>query len=154
MGYKQILLAIEAQSEHPLAEAVVNLLKEEDIEQTEIDSFESITGMGVKAQAKNGSQYYVGNHKLMLEKNIQINASLMQTAESLEEQAKTVTFYGNDEQVLAILAIADKIKETSKKAIATLQERDIEVFMLTGNNKLPRRSNAFGQGSFCRKTAS
>merc|ERR1712000_349599 len=78
--YKQILLAIEAQSEHPLAEAVVNLLKEEDIEQTEIDSFESITGMGVKAQAKNGSQYYVGNHKLMLEKNIQINASLMQTA--------------------------------------------------------------------------
>ena len=132
--YKQILLAIEAQSEHPLAEAVVNHLKNENIEKVDIASFESITGMGVKAQAKNGSKYYVGNHKLMFEKNIQIDASLMQTADSLEEQAKTVIFYGNDEQVLAILAIADKIKQTSKKAIATLQERGIDVYMLTGDN--------------------
>ena len=132
--YKQILLAIEAQSEHPLAEAVVNHLKDENIEKAEIASFESITGKGVKAQTENGSKYYVGNHKLMLEKNIQIDASLMQTAESLEEQAKTVIFLGNEKQVLAILAIADKIKETSKKAIATLQERGIEVYMLTGDN--------------------
>lgn len=132
--YKQILLAIEAQSEHPLAEAVVHHLKDENIEKAEIAFFESITGMGAKAQTENGSQYYVGNHKLMLEKNIQIDASLMQTAESLEEQAKTVIFFGNEKQVLAILAIADKIKETSKKAIATLQERDIEVYMLTGDN--------------------
>ena len=132
--YKEILLAIEAQSEHPLAEAVVNHLKEENIERAEITSFESITGKGVKAQSENGSKYYVGNHKLMVEKDIQIDASLMQTAESLEEKAKTVIFFGNEHQVLAILAIADKIKETSKKAIATLQERGIEVFMLTGDN--------------------
>ena len=132
--YKQILLAIEAQSEHPLAEAVVNNLKDENIEKAEIASFESITGKGVKAQTENGSKYYVGNHKLMLEKNIQIDTSLIQTAESLEEQAKTVIFFVNEKQVLAILAIADKIKETSKKAIATLQERGIEVYMLTGDN--------------------
>tara|TARA_R110000851_G_scaffold37090_1_gene96093 strand:- start:14066 stop:15949 length:1884 start_codon:yes stop_codon:yes gene_type:complete len=132
--FKQILLAIEAQSEHPLAEAVVKLLKEENIEQAEIDSFESITGKGVKAQTENGSKYFVGNHKLMLEKNIQIDASLMKTAEGLEEQAKTVIFFGNEKQVLAIFAIADKIKETSKKAIETLQERGIEVYMLTGDN--------------------
>ena len=132
--YKEILLAIEAQSEHPLAEAVVNHLKEENIEQAEIISFESITGKGVKAQSEKGSQYYVGNHKLMVEKGIQIDTSLMQTAESLEEKAKTVIFFGNENQVLAILAIADKIKETSKKAIATLQERGIEVYMLTGDN--------------------
>ncbi|MBL4879666.1 MAG: copper-translocating P-type ATPase [Hyphomonas sp.] len=132
--YKKILLAIEAQSEHPLAEAVVNHLKEENIEQAEITSFESITGKGVKAQSENGSKYYVGNHKLMVEKNIQIDATLMQTAESLEEQAKTVIFFGNEKQVLAILAIADKIKETSEKAIVTLQERGIEVYMLTGDN--------------------
>ncbi|MDT0641954.1 heavy metal translocating P-type ATPase [Zunongwangia sp. F363] len=132
--YKEILLAIEAQSEHPLAEAVVNHLKEENIEQAEITFFESITGKGVKAQLENGSKYYVGNHKLMVENDIQIDASLMQTAESLEEKAKTVIFFGNEHQVLAILAIADKIKETSKKAIATLQERGIEVYMLTGDN--------------------
>jgi len=132
--YKQILLAIETQSEHPLAEAVVNHLKEQNIEQAEIVSFESITGMGVKAQTENGSKYFVGNHKLMLDKNIQIDSSLMQTAESFEELAKTVIFFGNEKQVLAILAIADKIKETSKKAIATLQESGIEVYMLTGDN--------------------
>ena len=132
--YKEILLAIESQSEHPLAEAVVNHLKEENIVQAEITSFESITGKGVKAQSENGSKYYVGNHKLMVEKNIQIDASLIQTAESLEEKAKTVIFLGNENQVLAILAIADRIKETSKKAIATLQERGIEVYMLTGDN--------------------
>ncbi|WCO01271.1 heavy metal translocating P-type ATPase [Psychroserpens ponticola] len=132
--YKEILLAIESQSEHPLAEAVVNHLKEQNIEQAEIVSFESITGKGVQAENRNGSKYYVGNHKLMLEKNIEIESSLMQTAESLEEQAKTVIFFGNEKQVLAILAIADKIKETSKKAIETLQERGIEVYMLTGDN--------------------
>ncbi|PIB38545.1 heavy metal translocating P-type ATPase [Maribacter sp. 4G9] len=131
---KEILLAIEAQSEHPLAEAVVNHLKEENIEQAEITSFESITGKGVKAQSENGTKYYVGSHKLMVEKDIQIDATLMQTAESLEEKAKTVIFFGNENQVLAILAIADKIKETSKKAIAMLQERGIEVYMLTGDN--------------------
>ena len=131
---KQFLLAIEAQSEHPLAEAVVSHFKEENIEKAEIASFESITGKGVQAKTENGSQYYIGNHKLMLEKNIQIDASLMQTAESLEEQAKTVIFFGNEKDVLAILAIADKIKETSKIAIATLQERDIDVYMLTGDN--------------------
>jgi len=132
--YKEILLAIESQSEHPLAEAVVNHLKDENIEQAEIVSFESITGKGVQAENRNGSKYYVGNHKLMVEKNIQIDASLMQTAESLEEQAKTVIFFGNEKEVLAILAIADKIKETSKKAIETLQDRGIEVYMLTGDN--------------------
>ncbi len=132
--YKKFLLSIEAQSEHPLAEAVVNHLKEENIVQAEIISFESITGKGVKAQSEKGSKYYVGNHKLMVEKNIQIDASLIQTAESLEEKAKTVIFFSNEHQVLAILAIADKIKETSKKAIATLQERGIEVYMLTGDN--------------------
>lgn len=131
---KQFLLAIEAQSEHPLAEAVVHHFKEENIEKAEIASFESITGKGVQAKTENGSQYYIGNHKLMLEKNIQIDASLMQTAESLEEQAKTVIFFGNEKDVLAILAIADKIKETSNIAIATLQERDIDVYMLTGDN--------------------
>merc|ERR1711916_57336 len=127
--YKQILLAIEAQSEHPLAEAVVNHLKDEKVEQAEIASFESITGMGVKAESENGTKYFVGNHKLMVKNDIQIDAALMQTAESLEEQAKTVIFFGNEKDVMAILAIADKIKETSKIAIATLQEMDIDIYM-------------------------
>lgn len=57
-----MLLAIEAQSEHPLAEAVVNLLKQDNIDQAEIDSFKSFTGKEVKAQTENGATYFVGNH--------------------------------------------------------------------------------------------
>lgn len=132
--YKQILSAIEAQSEHPLAEAVVNHFKEQDIQPTEINSFESITGMGVEAASENGIKYLVGNHNLMIKNDIQIDAALINASENLEEQAKTVIFFSNDEQVLAILAIADKIKETSKKAITTLQNKGIEVYMLTGDN--------------------
>ncbi len=132
--YKKVLLAIEAQSEHPLAEAVVNHLKDENIEKAEIASFESITGMGVKAASENGTKYFVGNHKLMVKNDIQIDAALIKTSENLEEQAKTVIFFSNNENVLAILAIADKIKETSKKAITTLQNKGIEVYMLTGDN--------------------
>lgn len=132
--YKKILLAIEAQSEHPLAGAVVNHLKDENVEKAEIASFESITGMGVKAASENGTKYFVGNHKLKVKNDIQIDAALIKTSENLEEQAKTVIFFSNNENVLAILAIADKIKETSKKAITTLQNKGIEVYMLTGDN--------------------
>ena len=131
---EQILLAIEAQSEHPLAEAVVNHFKEQGVQPAEIASFESITGMGVKAELENGRPYFVGNHKLMVENAVQIDTALIEVSENLEDQAKTVIFYGNDERVLAILAIADKIKETSKKAVTTLQEKGIEVYMLTGDN--------------------
>ena len=132
--YKKVLLAIEAQSEHPLAEAVVNHFKEQDVQPAEITSFKSITGMGVKAESENGTKYFVGNHKLMVKNDIQIDAALINASENLEEQAKTVIFFSNDSEVLAILAIADKIKETSKKAITTLQNKGIEVYMLTGDN--------------------
>lgn len=132
--YKKILLAIEGQSEHPLAEAVVNHFKEQNISTIEISSFESITGMGVQAELENGQQYYVGNHKLMIKNDIQIDAALMDVSENLKDQAKTVIFFSNNEQVLTVLAIADKIKESSKDAIKTLQKSGIEVYMLTGDN--------------------
>merc|ERR1711976_576212 len=103
--YELILLAIETQSEHPLAEAVVNHFKEQNVQPTEIASFESITGMGVRAELENGTQYFVGNHKLMVENDIQIDAALKEASEKLEDKAKTVIFFGDDTHVLSILAI-------------------------------------------------
>ena len=70
----------------------------------------------------------------MVENDIQIDAALKEASEKLEDKAKTVIFFGDDTHVLSILAIADKIKQTSKKAIATLQDKGIEVYMLTGDN--------------------
>ena len=134
-GLKPILLALESQSEHPLAEAVVQKLKDEGIKSATISQFNSITGRGVEAMDSEGAMVYVGNQKLLTEHNIKISNDLDRKAKALREEAKTVVFFANNNQALAVLAIADKIKETSKKAIETLQNRNIDVYMLTGDNQ-------------------
>ncbi len=130
---QSVLFSLEALSEHPLAEAVVQKLKAERVEKTELQHFESITGLGVKGQAES-STYYAGNYTLMQTQGIQVPDTLAQQAEALKQQAKTVIYFANTQEVLAILAIADRIKETSQQAIATLQQRGIAVYMLTGDN--------------------
>lgn len=132
-AYKQILYAMEAQSEHPLAEAVVNNLKEQGVENTSIDQFESITGLGASA-VKDGKRYFVGNKKLMDKKGITISGKLSAEAREWQNQAKTVIYFGSGEIALAAVAITDQIKATSAEAIETLQNRGIEVYMLTGDN--------------------
>ena len=132
---KPILLAMESLSEHPLAEAVVQKLKEEDIKSAAISQFNSITGRGVEAMDADNTMFYIGNQKLLAEHNINVSNELDKKAKALREEAKTVIFFANQDQALAVLAIADKIKETSKKAIETLQERSIDVYMLTGDNQ-------------------
>ena len=132
-NHKGILLSMEAQSEHPLAEAVVNQLKEEEVAAGSITGFDSLTGRGVTATS--GEEvYYVGNRKLVLEKNIVIDDSLSMEASKWQNKANTVVYFTDSKKVIAVLAIADKIKATSKEAIQTLQGRGIEVYMLTGDN--------------------
>jgi Cu2+-exporting ATPase len=132
--YKQILRAMEAQSEHPLAEAVVASLNDENAKAVRLDKFESITGLGVSSFHE-GKQYFIGNRRLMELNTISINNGLSLEAQGWQQQAKTVIFFANSRQVLAIIAIADKIKLTSRQAIETLQSRGIQVYMLTGDNK-------------------
>jgi Cu2+-exporting ATPase len=122
-----------SQSEHPLAEAVVNKLKERDTKTTSLSHFESITGKGVHAIAKD-TDYYIGNRSLLKEKNIQISEGVESNTQRLQSEAKTVVYFANDKFVLAMIAITDKIKETSKDAIASLQAKGIDVYMLTGDN--------------------
>ena len=128
---KQILLSIEKQSEHPLAEAVVNYLK--DINTVHIHHIESLTGKGVKANYKD-INYFVGNQKLLTENQILIDNSLKEQADKWLHKAKTVIWFADDKKALAVLAIADEIKETSIEAIKELQKMGIEVHMLTGDN--------------------
>jgi P-type Cu2+ transporter len=130
---KQILLSLESQSEHPLAEAVVNKLKGESLKSAQLDSFESITARGVKG-AKDDKTYFVGNRKLVEENNIQLSDKLSALASKLQDEAKTVVFFADNGKVLAVIAIADKIKITSKAAIESLQRKGIDVYMLTGDN--------------------
>lgn len=129
---KAVLYTLEQQSEHPLAAAMVNHLNR-DASNLSLQSFESITGKGVKGVFE-GRIYWVGNKTLMDENNINIDTQLAAKASLLQEDAKTVIWFAAENNVLAIIAIADKIKETSRTAIETLQQRGIEVYMLTGDN--------------------
>lgn len=131
---KQVLLSIELQSEHPLAEAVVNHLRNDAVERTELQNFESITGKGVKA-IYDSSTYFIGNKQLMLEMGFSIDEHMLNQANEWQNMAQTVVYFAANKKVLMLLAIADKIKDTSIHAIELLQQRGIDVYMLTGDNK-------------------
>lgn len=131
---EDIILAVEAKSEHPLASAIVNYFKKETESDITLETFESITGKGVKASFK-GSPYYIGNLKLMQENKILLPDELMTSASSLGEEAKTMVYVAQNDTVVAVLGISDPIKETSKDAVHQLQQKGIEVHMLTGDNE-------------------
>lgn len=131
---KSILLSIEQQSEHPLAEAVVRFLQKEKIPPVTLQKIDSITGKGVAAGYE-GNQYFVGNTRLLEEKRIKMNDHFSRRTKELQEQAKTVVAFAENDRVIAVIAIADKIKASSKAAIESLQKKGIDVYMLTGDNK-------------------
>lgn len=131
---KIILYSMETLSEHPLAEAVVNRLKEDNIsEGLGLSGFESITGRGVTGSFDHMT-YYVGNRKLIEENSIELDKFLSHKANTLQQQANTVIYFADSIKVLAVIAIADKVKASSKAAIETLKEMNIDVYMLTGDN--------------------
>lgn len=127
---KSILLAIESQSSHPLAEAVVNQLKAEGVKTRVVQLFENVAGRGIKATV-DGQNYYVGSPVWMTERQLPM-AHL--PVEEWQAEAKTVIVFANETQVLAAFAITDPIKASSAKAIESLQNQGIEVYMLTGDN--------------------
>ena len=126
-----VLLSIETQSEHPLAEAVIKHFQ--NITLLPVQHFESITGFGAKAQV-NEQTYFIGNAALLKANNISIALPLENTTSKWLTQANTVIYFADDKQALAIIAIADKIKQTSIDAVSQLQAAGIEVYMLTGDN--------------------
>ncbi|WP_291286944.1 heavy metal translocating P-type ATPase [Flavobacterium sp.] len=140
---KEVLLSIEKQSEHPLAEAVVKNL--EGVATVVLSDFDSITGKGAKATYKEET-YYVGNKKLLAENTIVIPDSLLNQAEEWGKESKTVIWFANSKQALSVIAISDKIKETSVQAIKELQDMNIELYMLTGDNEATAKAIAAQTG--------
>ncbi len=130
---KQVLYAMEAKSEHPLADAVVRYFQLQNTTKADIDTFESITGMGVVA-TQSEMRYYAGSSKMMKDRIKSIDAKLQTQATQWQEEAKTVIWFWNDAGALAIVAIADKVKATSAAAVKKLHNLGIEVYMLTGDN--------------------
>jgi Cd2+/Zn2+-exporting ATPase len=146
----QLAASIDAPSEHPVASAIVAgwtgaahtepgsesaarkhaaKLSRELLPVTE---FEALTGRGVKAKI-NGKTYYVGNHRLAHELNV-CGPHVEEKLEALEAEAKTAVILSDGEKVLAVIAVADTLRETSVDAVKRLHELGIKTFMLTGDN--------------------
>ena len=130
--HQKVLVSLEKKSEHPLADAVVNYFEKTDL--VSLTNFESLTGKGVKASFENQT-YFIGNKLLMEENGITINDNYTKNAEDLQHKAQTVVYFANNKQLLALIAIADTIKATSKEAIKKLQSIGVDVYMLTGDNQ-------------------
>jgi len=123
--------SLEKQSEHPLAEAVVKHLAQDQY--LPVQQFESITGLGAKALVGD-KMYFVGNTSLLKTNNISIASPLDTAVTKWLSEAKTVIYFADEKQALAVVAIADKIKETSVEAVRQLKAAGIDVYMLTGDN--------------------
>ena len=125
--------AVESQSEHPLARAVVDKAKAEELQIPDISEFESTTGGGVHAQV-GGQLIRVGKRGFIESSGISISEKLGSLAERLQGEAKTVIWVSGADQLLGLIAIADPIKKTSKEAIESLHAMGITVVMCTGDN--------------------
>lgn len=140
---KNILFSLEKLSEHPLADAVIRSFENTEI--ISIQSFESITGKGIKGIVNNET-YYAGNKKLLTENNVSIDKDLESDAIRLTGESKTVIWFADKQQALAVIAITDKVKESSLVAVEQLQSAGIEVYMLTGDNETTAKEIAAKAG--------
>jgi len=136
-GSEQELLAmaagVENGSEHPLAQAIVQKAEEEGLELPQPHQFEAIPGHGVRAEIHD-HKLLLGTRKLMSENNVQWS-NYGDKIEELEREGKTVMIMAVDNKAVALLGVADTIKETSAEAIHALKEMGIEVWMITGDNR-------------------
>lgn len=128
-----IIASLEKHSEHPLAEAILKRAEEKDIAVLEVENFNVLPGLGIEGTIDN-SHYFAGNQKLLTQHNINTN-QLSAYADKFGEEGKTPLFLASQQQFLGLIAVADVLKPTSKQAIKELHKLDMEVIMLTGDNK-------------------
>ncbi|MEO9021871.1 MAG: heavy metal translocating P-type ATPase [Ginsengibacter sp.] len=140
-----VLYSLESKSEHPLADSISQYFQSKSIQKINSENFESITGAGVSAIFYK-EEYYAGSFKMMNEKQIAIPEELKNKTEKWLSDAFTVIWFADKKNALAAVAIADKIKPTSKEAVQQLQEMGIEVYMITGDNEKTAASVAKSVG--------
>ena len=133
--------ALENKSEHPLARAILEKAKEENAGIEEVTGFQALPGNGLTA-ILDGHTLYGGNHTFISSK-VSVDGDIQKKAEKLAEAGKTPLFFGNEDRLLGVIAVADVIKEDSPQAIKELQNMGIHVVMLTGDNE--RTAKAIGQ---------
>lgn len=135
MEEKQVLAiagALEQMSEHPLAAAI--LKGAEGLSLPKVENFQSVTGKGVTGEV-DGNKYLIGNGPLIEDNKLKLSESIQTQAEELRNDGHTVMFVASAKEVIALLCLADTIKESAKEAVENLNREGIETIMLTGDNQ-------------------
>ncbi|MCA1031561.1 heavy metal translocating P-type ATPase [Bacillus timonensis] len=142
--FLSVVGAAEKQSEHPLAQAIVQGIKEKGLHIEDTSQFEAIPGYGIKAIV-NEQEVLIGTRKLMKQHAVDVQ-NAMSKMEELESNGKTAMLVAIDKQYAGMIAVADTIKETSKAAVQRLKNMGLEVIMITGDNERTARAIASQAG--------
>src|SRR5882724_1535581 len=137
----QIAASVEAQSEHPLARAIVEAAKKEPFELRDVTDFQSTTGGGVSALL-DGRPVLVGKEKFLADSGVALSNELRRQADRLQEQAQTTVWVAVDGRAVGVLGIADPIKPTTITAIRALHDMGLKIIMCTGDNRRTAESVA------------
>ncbi|PQV44549.1 Cd2+/Zn2+-exporting ATPase [Paraburkholderia sp. BL21I4N1] len=138
---RSLAASLAGRSDHPVSMAIAAAAKTDGVASIAVDAFEALAGRGVRGEI-DGLSYWLGNHRLVEELG-RCSASLEARLDALERQGKTVVMLVDAERVLALFAVADTVKETSRAAIAELQRLGVATTMLTGDN--PHTAAAIAQ---------
>ena len=125
--------SIENKSEHPIARAVVNYAKEQNIELSEISEFKSIPGYGVSAKNNNGDAFYIGNSKLLEQNNVKIENQLDE--QTLMNDGNSILFVSMNGSLIALLGVKDTLKDNIKEVVTKIKQKNIDIVIITGDNE-------------------
>ncbi|GAB2897796.1 heavy metal translocating P-type ATPase [Microbulbifer echini] len=130
---RSLAASLASRSDHPVSKAVASFLSHKNLETQEVENFEALAGRGIRGEIA-GAGYYLGNHRLVEELKV-CRSELEDQLSKLEYQGKTVVMLVGESGVLALFAVADTVKESSRKAIEELHQLGVKTLMLTGDNQ-------------------
>lgn len=140
-----VLLSAEQKSEHPLALAMTDFLLKKEIQPISVTSFQSLTGQGITVEY-NKNSFWVGSLKMAADQTTTFPESVKPVLKQWQNDGQSIVCYGKQNRILAIFALSDPIKESSKYAISSLQKKGIEIHLLTGDNRHTANSVALKLG--------
>lgn len=140
-----VLLSAEQKSEHPLALAMTDFLLKKEIQPISVTSFQSLTGQGITVEY-NKNFFWVGSLKMAADQTTTFPESVKPVLKQWQNDGQSIVCYGKQNRILAIFALSDPIKESSKYAISSLQKKGIEIHLLTGDNRHTANSVALKLG--------
>ena len=131
---QSLISSLEKNSEHSLSEAITEYFKDKKIREFKVEGFKAVSGFGVKGKV-DGHEVVIGTRKFMEDEKVMKCAELDRLSEKFQSDAKTLAFVGIDKKNVALIAIADTIKETAKEGIAKLNKIGIDTVLLTGDHQ-------------------